>query len=80
MSQQAQLPASLPASQPAVPSPCIDVCRMDPATGLCEGCLRTIDEIAAWGSLDDAAKRAVWQALDRRRQQQDADAAAGARR
>jgi predicted Fe-S protein YdhL (DUF1289 family) len=50
-----------------VPSPCINVCRMDEATGWCEGCLRTIDEIAAWGSLDDAAKRAVRAELRTRR-------------
>ena len=28
--------------------------RIDATSGWCEGCLRTIDEIAAWGSLDDA--------------------------
>ena len=49
-----------------VPSPCINVCRMNPSTGLCDGCLRTIDEIANWSSFDDAAKRAVWDAIDRR--------------
>ncbi len=27
------------------PSPCIAVCRLDEATGFCEGCFRTIDEI-----------------------------------
>ena len=41
------------------PSPCIDVCRMNPDTGLCEGCLRTLDEIAAWSTLGAAEKRAV---------------------
>jgi predicted Fe-S protein YdhL (DUF1289 family) len=51
----------------AVPSPCINVCRMDAASGLCEGCLRTIDEIAAWGSMDDDGKRVVWQCLEQRR-------------
>ena len=51
----------------AVASPCNSVCRMDAATGWCEGCLRTIDEIAAWATMDDDAKRAVWEALDRRR-------------
>lgn len=51
----------------AVPSPCINVCRMDEATGWCEGCQRTLAEIGAWGGLDDAAKRAVWQALPARR-------------
>ena len=46
-----------------VASPCISVCRMDDATGLCVGCLRTLDEIAAWGALYDAARRRVWQAI-----------------
>ncbi|MBP0588757.1 DUF1289 domain-containing protein [Paraburkholderia sp. LEh10] len=49
-----------------VPSPCINVCRMDPATGLCDGCLRTIDEIANWSSFDDAAKRAIWEEIEKR--------------
>jgi predicted Fe-S protein YdhL (DUF1289 family) len=40
----------------AVPSPCIGICRMVAATGLCEGCHRTIEEIAAWSRLDDGAK------------------------
>ncbi len=30
------------------PSPCIAVCRLDEATGYCEGCWRTIDEIRDW--------------------------------
>lgn len=40
-----------------VPSPCIDVCKMDPETDLCQGCLRTRAEIKAWKTLDDGAKR-----------------------
>lgn len=43
---------------------------MDEATGLCAGCLRTIDEIAAWSVLDDAQRRAVWDAIAARRSQQ----------
>jgi uncharacterized protein len=54
-----------------VPSPCISVCRLDEATGLCIGCLRTLDEIAAWSTLDDAGKRAVWQAIATRRGMDD---------
>ena len=54
--------AELPEDGP-VPSPCISVCAMDPATGRCIGCYRTLDEIAAWSGLDDAGKRAVWQRL-----------------
>lgn len=50
-----------------VPSPCTSVCRMNAATGWCEGCLRTLDEIAAWSRMDDADKRIVWARLDERR-------------
>jgi uncharacterized protein len=49
-----------------VPSPCINVCRMDKATGWCEGCLRTIDEIRGWSTYDDATKRALWHKLESR--------------
>jgi len=48
------------------PSPCINVCRMDEASGLCEGCLRTLDEIALWSVLDEEDKRAVWASLAQR--------------
>ena len=51
----------------AVESPCINVCRMDPATGLCVGCLRTIDEIAGWAKASDAERRAVLVRLGQRR-------------
>jgi predicted Fe-S protein YdhL (DUF1289 family) len=49
-----------------VASPCVGICRIDPQTRLCEGCLRTLDEIAAWGTLDDDARRDVWNAIRRR--------------
>lgn len=50
-----------------VPSPCTSVCRMSARTGWCEGCYRTIDEIAAWSAMDDDEKRAVWRLLEQRR-------------
>jgi predicted Fe-S protein YdhL (DUF1289 family) len=40
---------------------------MDPSTGWCLGCLRTLDEIAAWSALGDDAKQQVWQLLEQRR-------------
>jgi predicted Fe-S protein YdhL (DUF1289 family) len=62
------LPPKLPTEAPApVPSPCISVCRIDAASGLCVGCLRTLDEIAAWSGLDDDARRAVWRAIATRK-------------
>ncbi len=57
-----------------VASPCNSVCRIDPRTGLCEGCYRTLDEIAAWSAIDDAQKRAVREALRLRRRALRADA------
>ena len=39
----------------AVQSPCIGVCTLDP-DGLCDGCLRSGTEIAAWLAMDDAER------------------------
>lgn len=50
----------------SLPSPCVSVCRMDAASGLCAGCLRTLDEIAAWGRMDEGGKRAVWLQIEQR--------------
>ena len=50
-----------------IASPCIDVCRMDAGTGLCRGCLRTLDEIAAWGRLSGSMKRRVLADIEARR-------------
>lgn len=59
-----------PEQSTPVPSPCIDVCRMGP-DGLCQGCLRTIDEIVAWGGASDDFKRAVWAQIRRREERLD---------
>lgn len=56
-----------------VPSPCVSICRMDASSGWCEGCLRTIDEIAVWSVLDEDEKRAVWALLPQRRELLAAD-------
>ena len=55
--------------QPTVASPCVDVCEIDAASGWCAGCMRTLDEIAAWSSLAAPAQRAVWKQLPVRRRQ-----------
>ena len=40
-------------------SPCTSVCRMNPRTELCEGCGRTLTEIAEWLLYSDDEKRAL---------------------
>lgn len=49
-----------------MPSPCISVCRMNEAGDFCEGCMRTLEEIAAWGRMGDPDKRKVWSEIARR--------------
>lgn len=39
---------------------------MDPATGYCEGCLRTLAEIASWSQLSDAERERVMAQLPAR--------------
>jgi predicted Fe-S protein YdhL (DUF1289 family) len=38
---------------PAIESPCIKICALDPASDLCNGCGRTLDEIARWYGLSN---------------------------
>ena len=59
-----------------VPSPCISVCRMDAVSGWCEGCRRTLEEVADWGRLDEGGKRAIWALIEERLALQAAMAAA----
>ena len=49
----------------AVPSPCVDICRLD-AQGLCVGCRRTIDEITEWPRASETRRREILRELERR--------------
>ena len=57
--------AAMPDDQ-EVASPCISVCEMMPEAGVCAGCFRTLDEIAAWGRMSDEDKRQVWALIAQR--------------
>ena len=48
------------------PSPCISVCQIDPATGWCLGCKRTIDEIRDWMIMRPEERQRVLDALGQR--------------
>lgn len=50
-----------------VPSPCVKVCTMDHAAGLCIGCSRTLDEIAGWSQFTPEQKLAVWRYINERK-------------
>ncbi|MBB06519.1 MAG: DUF1289 domain-containing protein [Pseudooceanicola sp.] len=50
-------------------SPCINICVIHPDARLCTGCLRSIDEITAWGQMTSDERRAVMEALPERKPQ-----------
>ena len=50
-----------------IKSPCVQVCAVDPASGLCLGCFRSLAEIAGWIRLTDAEREAVLSELPGRR-------------
>lgn len=53
--------------EPDAPSPCVSVCVLDPASGFCRGCFRTIQEIAGWTMMTKAERLAVLGRLPGRR-------------
>jgi len=65
LARRAESVLAQPPDRPAT-SPCVSVCLMDAGSGLCQGCLRTIDEIAGWSALDDGQRRAVWRRIAQR--------------
>jgi uncharacterized protein len=49
-----------------VPSPCRNVCQMDPESGLCRGCGRTLQEIAEWLEMTPEQKLATLERVAQR--------------
>jgi predicted Fe-S protein YdhL (DUF1289 family) len=54
----------------SIPSPCISVCKINAQTEMCEGCWRTLDEIASWGMASETVKQEIWQKIHLRIQKQ----------
>jgi hypothetical protein len=52
----------------AMKSPCVDVCIMDPESALCQGCRRTLDEIARWSRMTEREREEVLASLPARKQ------------
>jgi uncharacterized protein len=59
-----------------IATPCSKVCVIDPASGLCAGCGRTLDEIARWTALTDGERARIMAALPDRMAHRGASAAA----
>lgn len=57
-----------------IKTPCVSVCVMDPATGWCEGCFRTLAEIGAWARYSDVERDEALRRLPARRRAAGASA------
>ncbi len=49
-----------------VESPCVKLCVVHPATRLCTGCLRSIDEITGWSRMTPEQRRIIMAELPSR--------------
>jgi predicted Fe-S protein YdhL (DUF1289 family) len=56
----------------AVPSPCVDICRLD-AQGVCIGCRRTLNEIGEWSGASEARQREILRDVGRRKEVAEKD-------
>lgn len=48
-------------------TPCIKVCMMDPDSGLCAGCARTLEEIGNWSRYSDEEKERIYEEIEARK-------------
>ena len=51
----------------AIASACTKVCTIDPRSGLCRGCGRTLDEIGRWMSFSESERNRIMSELPQRR-------------
>jgi len=49
-----------------VETPCVAVCEIDDASGLCRGCHRSLAEIATWGAMSSAERQRIIRGLPER--------------
>lgn len=53
-------------SRPAIETPCVQICQIDEASGLCRGCGRTRGEIARWSAFTSEERRKLMAELPAR--------------
>jgi predicted Fe-S protein YdhL (DUF1289 family) len=54
------------ATPPVIESPCVRICSLDPASDVCVGCGRTIDEITRWYGMSGDERRRIMAELPAR--------------
>ncbi|TDE40837.1 DUF1289 domain-containing protein [Antarcticimicrobium sediminis] len=53
-------------SRDEIESPCVKICVVHPQERLCTGCLRSLDEIAAWSRMTAEERRTITASLPER--------------
>jgi len=53
-------------SRVPIKTPCVKVCFVDPKSGICVGCFRTMEELGCWTRYSDAEREAIMEALPER--------------
>lgn len=56
------------AARAAIETPCVKICTVDEARGICTGCGRTLSEIARWAAIAPAERRRIMAELPARLQ------------
>jgi predicted Fe-S protein YdhL (DUF1289 family) len=51
---------------PAIETPCVKICVVDPETGFCIGCGRTNSEIGGWLGMSPVERHVIMDALPER--------------
>jgi len=60
---------------PRIESPCVSICSVSPETRHCDGCGRSLKEIARWSRMTDGERATVMAELPDRRVRLAADGA-----
>ena len=55
-----------PTGSQAIETPCVQICVLDPVSGLCVGCGRTGEEIGGWSAMTPEARARIMAALPER--------------
>ena len=48
---------------PRISTPCVKVCKIEPVSGICIGCRRTMAEIGAWSRLSEPQRLEIMRQL-----------------
>jgi len=53
-------------AKPAIATPCVKLCAIEPLSGLCLGCARSLREIGGWMSYSPDTRAAIMATLPQR--------------